>query len=102
MIRHAGLDLTSAIALLAIAVVETPFGTLLVTPVGAASLAQSCVPPTGEATIPLAPITAGAQEKQRVAFLIAANPRSETIVRHAHPQGGTGQWLRIRGRLEPA
>lgn len=82
--RHAGLDLTMTIPPLAIAVTEPPFGALLVTAVGTTSLAEPCVPATGETAIVLAAITAGTQEKQGAAFAIPANPSSEAIVRRRH------------------
>jgi hypothetical protein len=82
------LDLTMAIPPLAIAVIEPPFDALLVTAVGTTSLAEPCVPATGETAIVLAAITAPAQEEQGAAFAIPANPSSEAIVRrrHAHLQ----------------
>jgi hypothetical protein len=82
------LGLTTAIPPLAIAVIEPPFRALLVTAVGATSLAEPCVPATGETAIALAVITAGTQEEQGVAFGVPANPWSEAIVRrrHAHLQ----------------
>lgn len=68
--------------------VEPSFGAPLVTAVGATSLAESCVPATGETAIALAAITTGAEEKQGTAFAVPTNPRSEAIVRrrHAHLQ----------------
>ena len=88
MIRHVGFELPAAIPPLAIAMVEPPFGALLVTTVGATSLAEPCVPATGETTIALAAITAPTQEEQGAALAVPANPRSEAIVRrrHAHLQ----------------
>ncbi len=73
---------------LAIAMIEPPFDALLVTAVGTTSLAEPCVPATGETAIVLAAITAGTQEEQGAAFAIPANPSSEAIVRrrHAHWQ----------------
>ena len=88
MIRHAGLALTAAIPPLAIAMVEPPFGALLVTAVGAPSLAQPHMPLTSETTVALAAITPGAQKEFGAAFTVPANPSSEAIVRrrHAHWQ----------------
>jgi hypothetical protein len=88
MIRHASLDPAASIPALAIAMVEPAFGALLVTTVGATSLAKARVPLTGEATVTLAAITAGTQKEQRAAFAVTANPPSEAIVgrRHAHWQ----------------
>jgi len=84
MIRHAGFGLTAAIPPLAIAMVESPFGALLVTAVGATLLAESHLPATGETAIALAAITAPAQEEQSAAFAVPANPWSEAIVRRCH------------------
>ena len=68
--------------------VEPPFRALLVTTVGATTLAKPCVPATGETAIALAAITTGTQEKQGAAFAVPTNPRSEAVVRrrHAHSQ----------------
>jgi len=68
------LDLTAAIAPLAIAVIEPPFGALLVTAVGATLLAEPCVPAAGVTAIALAAITPRTQEKQGAAFAVPANP----------------------------
>jgi hypothetical protein len=90
MIRHASLDLTAAIPPLAIAVIEPAFGALLMTAVGATSLAEPCVLATAETAIALAAITTGTQEEQGAAFTVPANPSPEAIVivrrRHAHLQ----------------
>ena len=87
MIRHASLD-PAAIPPLAIAMIQPPFGALLVTAIGAASLAEPRMPLTSEATVALAAITTGAQKELSAAFAVAANPPSEAIVRrrHAHRQ----------------
>jgi len=68
--------------------VEPPFRALLVTAIGATSLAAPCVLATGQTAIALTAITAGTQEEQRAAFAVPANPRSENLVqrRHAHLQ----------------
>lgn len=94
MIRHASEAVTAkAIPPLAIAMIESPFRGLLVTPVSATSLAHPCEPPTGETAIALTAITAGTDKKLGAASDIAANSWSETVVRHAPSPGGTGQWL---------
>jgi len=82
------LDLTKAIPLLVIAMVQPAFGALLVTAVGATSLAEPCVSATGETAIALAAIAADAQEEHDAAFAVPANSSSEAIVRrrHAHWQ----------------
>jgi hypothetical protein len=77
------LDLT-AVPPLAITVIEPPFGALLVTAVGATLLAEPCVLATGEAAIALAAITAPAQKEHGVAFVVPANPSSESFVRRRH------------------
>jgi len=88
MIRHASLDPAAAIPPLAIAMIEPPFGALLVAAIGAASLEEPRLPLTREATVALAAITAGAQKELGVAFAVPANPPSQAIVRrrHAHRQ----------------
>lgn len=84
MIRHACLDLTAPIPLLAVAVVEPAFGALLMTAVGSTSLALTHMSLTGQTTVPLAAITAGAQKKFGAALAVPANPSSEDIVRSRH------------------
>jgi hypothetical protein len=65
--------------------VEPAFGALLVAAVGATSLVEPRVPATGETAIPLAAITAGAQEEHGGAFAVPANPRSKNhLVRSRH------------------
>ena len=88
MIRHAGLDPATPIPALAIPMIESPFEALLMTAIGAPSLVKPRILPTGEATVVLAPITAGAQKKLGAAFPIPANPPSKAILRcrHAHGQ----------------
>lgn len=88
MIRHASLELATAILPLAIAMVEPPFGAPLVPAVGAAPLAEPRMPLTTDATVALAAITAGAKKEFGAAFAVPANPSSEAIVRrrHAHWQ----------------
>jgi len=88
MIRHARLDVTAAIPPLAIAMIESAFGALLVAAVGATSLVQPRVPATNETAIALAAVAARTQEELGAAFAVPANPWSEAIVRrrHAHLQ----------------
>jgi len=69
------LDLTKAIPLLVIAMVQPAFGALLVTAVGATSLAEPCVSATGETAIALAAIAADAQEEHDAAFAVPATRR---------------------------
>lgn len=84
MIRHASLD-PVAVAPLAIAMVEPPFGALLMTAVGAPSLTQPHIPLASETTVALAAITAGAQKEFGTAFTVPTNPSSEAILRRRHP-----------------
>jgi hypothetical protein len=87
MIRHAGLELAAAIPSLAVAMVEPPFGALLVPAVGAASLGEPRVPLTGGAAIALAAIAAAAKKEFSAALAVPANPPSELVgSRHAHRQ----------------
>jgi hypothetical protein len=88
MIRHASLELTAAISSLAVAMVELPFGALLMPAIGAASLAHPRMPLTGDTTVALSVIATDAQKEFGAAFAVAANPSSEPIVRrrHAHWQ----------------
>ena len=88
MIRHASLPPAAAIQPLAIAMVEPPFGALLMAAAGAPSLSQPHMPLTSETTVALAAITAGAQKEFGTAFTVPTNPSSEAILRrrHAHWQ----------------
>ena|ERR1051325_5341762 len=84
MIRHASLEPAPAILPLLIAMVEPSFGTLLVTTIGVAALAEPYLPPAAEATVTLAPITTDAQKEFGAAFAVAANPSPEAFVRRRH------------------
>jgi hypothetical protein len=54
--------------------VESSFGALLVSAVGATSLAETRVLATGETAIVVAAITVRAYEEAVAAFAVAANP----------------------------
>lgn len=84
MIRHARLESAATIPPLAIAMVEPPFGALLVTAVGATALAESRTSLTGGTAVALATITTGAQKEFGAAFAVPANASSEAIVRRRH------------------
>jgi hypothetical protein len=86
MIRHARPALAVAVLPLAVAVVEPPFGTLLVTAIGRAMLAQARRSAALQAAIALSPITTGAQKKQRATFPGVTEPLSQNhfrLCRHA-------------------
>jgi hypothetical protein len=82
------LNPAAAIPPLAIAMIEPPFRALLVTAIGATSLAKPRIPLTSEATVALAAIAVRAQKELAAAFAVPADPPPEAIVRsrHAHWQ----------------
>lgn len=83
------MQLTPAVAPLAVAMVESPFGTLLVAAVGAASLTDPGLLAADAAAIALPAITVGTQKEQSAAFAEQTNPWSQNHFarsRHAHPQ----------------
>lgn len=84
MIRHASLTPAVAIPLLAIAMIEPPFGALLVPAIGVASLVKPRTLATRGTTVALAAITSGAQIKLEATFAVPANLPSEAIVRRRH------------------
>jgi hypothetical protein len=78
LIRHTGLEFSMpaafAIGTLPVTVIEPPFGTLLVPPIGAPTLLDSGLLAAGPAAIPLPSIAVRAEKKQRSAFAAEANP----------------------------
>jgi hypothetical protein len=93
LIRH-GRRLTKAAAVfpLAVAMIELPFWTLLVAPVGALPLLPAGLLAACLATVAVSAITVGADEENRVAALTQASPlpqnRFAMNLRHASSQAG--------------
>ena len=108
MIRHARLRLTQTapVRLLPIAMIEPPFGTLLVAPVGVPPLLMAGLFAALGTAVAMAAVTVRADEENRLAALPKAKPlpqnRFAVNHRHASSQAGTGQRQWSRGRLEPA
>jgi len=103
LIRHAGL--AEAVLALTVAVIETAFGALLMSPVGAPPLLQASLFAAGGATIAMSPVTVGADEEHGVTLLAETDSLQENCfavsLRHASSQAGTRQRHPLRGRLEP-
>jgi hypothetical protein len=108
LIRHGRLRWTKAAAVfpLAIAMIELPFGALLVSAVGAAPLLAAGLLAALVAAVAVSAITVRADEENRVAALTEANPLPQNRFamnhRHASSQAGTGQRHWCRGSLKPA
>jgi len=77
LIRHAG-ALPLAILSLAVAMIEAPFRTLLVTPVGLAALQTARFFTATGTAIALAPVTVATQIKQRAAGRKVARPLAKS------------------------
>jgi hypothetical protein len=83
------LHLSPAVSPLAVAMIEPPFGTLLVPAVGAASLTEPRLLAAGETAIALPAITGGTQKEQRATVAMQTNPWSQNYFarsRHAYSQ----------------
>jgi hypothetical protein len=96
----------AAVRPLTIAMIEPPFGTPLVAPVGAPSLLAAGLFTALGAAVAVAAVTVCADEENRLAALSKAKPlpQNRFAVNHCHAssQAGTGQRQWSRGRLEPA
>ena len=94
MIRHGRLRWTQAAAVfpLAVAMIELPFGALLVSAVGAAPLLAAGLLAALVAAVAVSAITVRADEENRVAALTEANPLPQNRFamnhRHASSQAG--------------
>ena len=108
MIRHWRLRLTKAPAVLplTIAMIELPFGALLVAFIGAPPLLAAGLVAALFAAVAMSAIAVRADEENRVAALTKANPLPQNRFamnhRHASSPGGTGQRHWSRGSLKPA
>jgi hypothetical protein len=60
--------------LLAITMIQPPFGTLLIAAIGRTMLAEAGLPPASQAAIALPAVTARAQEEHRTAFADQTKP----------------------------
>jgi hypothetical protein len=94
LIRHGRLTLTQAasVRLLAIAMIELPFGALLVASVGAPPLLLAGLLAALVAAVAVSAVTVRADEENRVAALTKANPLPQNRFamnhRHASSQAG--------------
>jgi hypothetical protein len=100
--------LTKAAAVfpLAVAMIELPFGALLVAAIGAPPLPAAGLLAALFAAVAMSAITVRADEENRVTALTEASPLPQNRFamnhRHASSQAGTGQRQWSRGRLKPA
>lgn len=81
MIRHARPAPALAVPLLAVAMIEPAFETLLVAPIGRAMLAQTRRPAALQAAIALAAVTVRAQQEHRATFVGVTEPLSQNYFR---------------------
>ena len=108
MIRHGRLRWTKAAAVfpLPVAMIELPFGALLVPAVGAAPLLAAGLLAALVAAVAVSAVAVRTDEENRVAALTKAKPAAAEPLRHEPPPcviaGGTGQRQWSRGRLKPA
>ena len=91
--RHAGLA-ARPVGPLPIAVIEAPFGALLVPAASRAETPGPAFPPTREATVGMAPITRGTEEEGLPAP--PAGPHPEDLHGPAGPEMSGGQWTSVR------
>ena len=92
--------------MLAITMIELPFGALLVAPVGSPLLLPARLLAALVAAVAVSAVAVRADEENRAAVWTLAGPlpqnRFAVNHRHASSQGGTGQRQWSRGRLKPA
>ena len=77
LIRHAASKPPAAIRTLPVAMIQTAFGALLMTPIGSSMLPTSRYHAALRAAVSLPAIAAGANQEHRPAFRIAAKPLPE-------------------------
>jgi len=78
-----------AVATLTVAVVVAAFGALLITAIGLAPLPESGRPAAGVAAVPVAAITALADEEGCLAFAAKSEPEDHFVeIRHGCGQAG--------------
>ena len=96
MIRHRRLRLTKAGAVLplTIAMVELPFGALLVAFIGAPPLLAAGLVAALFAAVAMAAVTVRADEENRLAALTKAKPlpQNRFAVNHRHASSQAGDW----------
>src|SRR5436305_6081791 len=101
LIRHAGLTLSLAVGSLTVAMIQPSFATLLMTPVGRPALLPPCFLAAPVRAVPLPPVTAAANPKQRPAcFRSAVSLPEYPAIGFIHPHHrGTGQMTLRDGKL---
>jgi hypothetical protein len=105
LIRHALLRMARPVFPLAIAVIESAFGTLLMTTIGAASLIQTGLAAAMHTAIALPTITMRAEEERCPAFTAQTNPQPQNhfaMNRHPTLAGRARQRPWLRGTLDLA
>jgi hypothetical protein len=78
-----------AVPLLSVAVIQSSFRTLLVTPIGAATLVAACLFAAGKTAIAVPPVTVGADEEYRPAVRGCTKPLPKNhfpVLRHVSRQ----------------
>jgi hypothetical protein len=101
LIRHASLKLPLAVGSLTVAMVQPSFATLLMTPVGRTALLPSSILAAQVTTVPLSPVAAAANPKQRTAsFRTTVSLPQYPAIAFVHPHHcGTGQMPPCSGKL---
>jgi hypothetical protein len=91
LIRHALLRMARPVFPLAVAVIESAFGTLLMTTIGVASLIQTGLAAAMHTAIALPTITMRAEEERRPAFTAQTNPQPQNhFAMNRHPPSPAG------------
>jgi len=104
LIRHAGLLLALTVLPLAVPMIGSTFGRLLVSAVGRTALLPALETTAGLAAVALAPVAGAADEKQRAAAFGPAStlPENDNRIGHASSPGGDWTTAQDRGRLQSA
>ena len=87
LIRHAARETTATIGALTVAMIQSPFGALLMTTIGGPMLLAPCLTAALSAAVTLTAITASANPEHRLAIGVAAKPLPENNFRmNRHPR----------------
>lgn len=91
MIRHALLCTARPVLPLAVAMIESAFGTLLMTTIGAAPLIQTGLTPAMQTAIALPAVALRAEEERRLAFTAQTNSQPQLhFALNRHPPSPAG------------
>ncbi|MHB1795675.1 MAG: hypothetical protein ACYCPO_11975 [Acidobacteriaceae bacterium] len=87
MIRHAALETVATVCALAVAMIQPPFGTLLMPPISGPMLLAPRLTPALRAAVALTAITASANPEHRPAIGVAAKPKPQNnFLMNRHPR----------------